>query len=122
MEDWPEGRGWFAKEEVPDPRMTQAVGAWVGQAWKVGGGGEGREGFVTRLAGVHRAPGSGPDEDAGAGGAQEGSGGGEEKGGEGEEGGVQGVGVGLALVAWKPQGLAAVLNKVQMFSDAGCMV
>jgi hypothetical protein len=73
-------------------------------------GGEGREGFVTRVAGEGGERGTGL-QDSGVGDGREGSGA-EEGLDEGGEGG-KGVGVGLALVAWIPQGLAAVLNKVK---------
>ena len=106
------GRGGCMSEqqEVCVPRKTEEVGAWVGEAWKVGGGGEGREGFVTRVAGEGGERGTGL-QDSGVGDGREGCG--AEEGLEEEGGGVKGVGVGLALVAWIPQGLAAVLNKVK---------
>jgi hypothetical protein len=87
------------KQEVSDPRKTEVVGAWVGEAWKVGGGGEGREGFVTRVPGEEGERGTGL-QDSGAGDGREESA--AEEGLE-EGGGSKGVGVGLALVAWKPQ-------------------
>ena len=106
------GRGGCMSEqqEVCVPRKTEVVGAWVGEAWKVGVGGEGREGFVTRVAGEGGERGTGL-QDSGVGDGREGCG--AEEGLEEEGGGVKGVGVGLALVAWIPQGLAAVLNKVK---------
>ena len=102
-------RGWWeGKKEVQDSRLIEPAWAWVAEVGAAYGGGGGGEGHLVDEVGKGvslRGLRSGSVDGKVDGG--EGKLTGEVTVGAGEGDSTVGVGVGLALVAWSPQGLAA---------------